>query len=199
MTFVLYIIFFSPSRTPKFKEVYKPTGGENNICILKFLQLICTVVDPVAKALVRSLLCSLAFLLDASPLFATSQDDALCVAPVPMGARRARRIDDNLRREVGREVGRGISGRTAGTVTATMQRFRRWKTRRFGTKPASNAVSGRVKSYIRESKNKMGGRSGRKVCVAFDGTRMGQQDVMHSAVHSVGAGLPAWAPPQVVT
>ena len=130
-------------------------------------------------------------------MWANSSTDALVDAPVPMATKRSRRLALPLRIAVGKALATGEVGRTGGRVAKSLQRFRKWGHKRFGATACANAVSGRVRSYIREAKGKLNCQFTRHISVACDGTRMAGRDVFYAALFAPELDVACWCPPQV--
>ena len=149
------------------------------------------------QGLGRSLFVSIAWMLDHSDLWSTSSSDALVDAPVPIGAKRARRLDGNLLQAVAREAGSGAAGRTGGAVARSMKRYRRWSTTRLSDAVANLAAGRRVFDYWRKLQQVFSRVDQPVLSVCMDGTRMSGKDTLYATLYSPAMGMGAWCPPQV--
>eukprot|EP00974_Lingulodinium_polyedra_P023082 2228317-Lingulodinium_polyedra.AAC.1 len=68
--------------------------------------------------------------MDRSGWWQAASRDALARAPVPMGNKRARRLDPALLQAMGSTMAEGTWARTPGRLVAAMARFRHWRVRR---------------------------------------------------------------------
>ena len=117
----------------------KDDAANEHVGFVELLLHLMPLAAPEAKRLFRNCCVWLRFVPDASPMFDAAISDALTVAPVPMGEKRARRLDIHCMKAVGRVVGEGIGGRTAGNLTKTLARFRKWAGKSLHTSSAERA------------------------------------------------------------
>ena len=146
----------------------------------------------------RSLVVTIAYLLDRTDMWSNASVDALMDTPVPKAVKRSRRLSEPFRRALGEAIAKRLGGTTPGKVVSTLQRYRRWGPSKFMIKPATNALRGRVRSYIRECKTIFSTDRCRHISYACDGTRMGQKDIMYSSLFAPELNRAAWLPPQVI-
>ena len=136
------------SRTQDLRGYYERSRDRNPRDLFDFLLLLEPMVNEKLNALYRSLLYTTGCLIHASTLWEQASQDALLDCPIPLGNKRTRRLDPEFRRALGLALPKREGGATATGVRAAVTRFRRWGSHRFGLKLASNAVGGRVMSYI---------------------------------------------------
>mgnify|MGYP006875406053 CR=1 FL=1 len=117
-------------------------------------------------------------------------------APVPMGPHRARRIDPELKKAIGEQVGQGDMGKTGGMLARSLARARRWPMKKISEKVANNAIGIRVAAYAQEARVVFAPENVSIVSMALDGTRMGGRDTLYSVLYSPERNVAAWAPPQ---
>ena len=143
------------TRTNATRQYFDRTKDINLIHILTFMQVLFACRSPLVVSIVRSMIISIAYLLDTSlPVWAEASTDALIDCPVPVAHKRSRRIDPSLKRAIGHAIAQRVGGATAGKMHQTLSRFRKWGAKRFGVEICSNAVGGRVRSYIRNAKKR---------------------------------------------
>ena len=185
------------TRTNATRQYFDRTKDINLIHILTFMQVLFACRSPLVVSIVRSMIISIAYLLDTSlPVWAEASTDALIDCPVPVAHKRSRRIDPSLKRAIGHAIAQRVGGATAGKMHQTMSRFRKRGAKRFGVEICSSAVGGRVRSYIRNGKEKM--HKQRHVSISLDGTRMSGKDTLYCALYAPRLKQAVWLPPQVL-
>ena len=172
--------------------------ASNVLSIVDFMVAMFPLSGEMPRNVVRSLICTVAFLIEHSGMWICASPDALLHAPVPAGTKRSKRLDDNLKRAVGEVIAIGEGGKTAGKVVGTLARFRRWGSNRFGVRPATNAMAGRVASYFCNIHAELHPERCTQLAIAVDGTRMGGKGVLFFSCYSPAIDKAFGAPPQVI-
>ena len=181
------------------REIYERSNECNPVKGHDLLLLLFPSKDPVCKAFIRSLLCTLAYIIDESHYWssASASTDAILDCPVLVANTRARRLEPELKRAIGKEIGARTGGATAGKFHKTMGRFRQWSKARFGVKVCANAHGGRLKSYRLHSRVIMHHTKVKQISIAMDGTRKGHRNYLYCALYAPRVKQAVWLPPQV--
>ena len=145
----------------------------------------------------RGLLSALAFDMEAGPWWARMSTDAIHDAPVPLAVARARRVDPNLRSQLGKEAGKGTLARTGGKSVVLLQRVRKWKVKALGRAVGEAGVESRVAWYWTGGQEFFSPDKCHVLSVALDATRMSGRDTLYLAAYSPELGKGFWLPPQV--
>ena len=103
---------------------------------------------------------------------------------MPVGRKRARRIDPQLRQAIGAEVGQDTMGRSGGAFARSLARARMWPCRRIGDAFANNAMAVRVQSYVTDMAAVFSVQRTSVISMALDGTRMNGKDTLYAAMFS---------------
>ena len=143
-----------------------------------------------------SLLEALGWAIDRSSWWGSASTDVLLDAPVPMGHRRARRLDPALVQALAHAGAEGTFARAPGRLTAAMARFRRWHGQRVTGKTVTAGTSMVMLQYQGAGQAAFSETATPVLSVALDGTRMDGRDTLYVAVYAPATALAIWAPPQ---
>ena len=150
-----------------------------------------------SRAVARQFLIWVAHVLERGPFWDRGTTDALVAAPVPRGAKRARRLDAALAEAVAAAAAKREGGRTSGQVLKHVQRFRAWR----GTGPNAKRLCQREETrlcrYRALAREVFAPERCHTVSVALDATRLSGKDMLFLAMCSPQASQATWCPPQV--
>ena len=165
--------------------------------LVSWVMWLCTKAPSRWKPVTRSMLCCIGFVVEHGPLWDESSIDALMDAPVPLGPKRARRLDPALTSAVAAAAGSGdVLGRTGGAVARSLARVRKWGSKRVKKDFANKAVRRRNHWYGKAMREEASSTRTRVVSLAMDGTRVGGKDMFYSAMYLPETGRAFWCPPQ---
>lgn len=173
-------------------------GDFKVVPLTALLQWLWRQSGPSTKAVLRSLLCWLGWVVESAQFWATAPQDPLLDAPVPLANRRARRLDKHMLQAVGESMGSSRALNAPGRVTEILARFRRWRGKsRLGRSSAMSGLDMRLQRYQAAGQQALSPEASPMLGAAFDGTRMGQKDTFYTCIYSPSQGIGMWAPPQV--
>ena len=169
---------------------------QEECALSELFRWLCGPAGAQFRGVFHSLCCWGAFVLEQSKWWLAMSSDAVLDAPVPQGPKRARRLDPNLRQQLGKMASEGDLSRTGGHAVKVMARMRQWNIKKMCQRTGQKTVEHRVATYAEEVQGTLSGENVNIVSLAFDGTRMSGKDTLHCDVYSPELQLASWAPPQ---
>ena len=124
--------------------------------------------------------------------------DPLNDAPVPQGAKRARRLDLVLVDTIGKAAGSREVARSGAKVVSLMQRFRRSGRLKLSAATGNALLGRRAARYCYGGSHKFRTGLGSVVHAALDATRMDKRETMFAAIFCTKSMQGIWCPPQVL-
>ena len=151
------------------------------------------------RSVARSLLCWVGHVGDRQELWETMSTDALVNAPIPMAAKRARRLDPLLVDALAKCANVGELARSGSQAVAITVRWRKFLKPSMSTAVGNLFPGRRARVYFDKGREAFHSSRVRTVAIAVDVAIMGGRDTLYSVLYSPQQQYALWCPPQVVS